>query len=137
MPSSDNLQPPQPEILVVKKKAKKGKKGKVKSDTVTPVQSRFQSLNAFDQLSLDDEGTSSPSEEDQGGVTLDTTSATPSWQDEAYEPDRTGWVPIEQRQREPMEMIPAWDAEFWQTFGNTLRVYGTEEAVLKVAGWDA
>ena len=34
-----------------------------------------------------------------------------------------------------MEMIPAWDAEFWSEFGNTLRVYGTEEAVVRIATW--
>ncbi|KAK7189720.1 caf1 family ribonuclease [Paraphaeosphaeria sporulosa] len=134
MPLTDRLRPPQAEMLVVKKKAKKGKKGKSKYDIV-PAQSRFQTRNAFEQLSLDEQGTSSPSDDDQGGVAVDSNTM-PSWQDKASEPDTGGWVPIEQKSREPMEMIPAWDTEFWQSFGNTLRVYGTEEAVLKIAGWD-
>ncbi|KAF2448710.1 CAF1-domain-containing protein [Karstenula rhodostoma CBS 690.94] len=135
MSSLEQLPPPQAEVLVVKKKAKKGKKVKNKFDNISPAQSRFQTRNAFEQLSLDDQGTSSPSDDDQGGVAVDP-NTTPLWQDEVREPDPNGWVPIEQKQREPMEMIPAWDTEFWQSFGNTLRVYGTEEAVLKVATWD-
>ncbi|KAF9737143.1 hypothetical protein PMIN06_001903 [Paraphaeosphaeria minitans] len=132
-PLTDQLCPPQAEVLVVKKKAKKRKKGKNKSDVLA--QSRFQTRNAFEQLSLDEPGTLSPSDEDQSGVAINP-NPTPSWQDEVYELDTSGWVPIEQKQREPMETIPAWDTEFWQSFGNTLRVYGTEEAILKIAGWD-
>lgn len=132
--STDPLCAPQAEVLVVKKKAKKGKKGKNKPNNVSSVQSRFQTRNAFEQLSLDDQG-SSTSDDDQSGVAVDA-NTTPPWQDEVYKPDTSGWAPIEQKQREPMEMIPAWDTEFWQLFGNTLRVYGTEEAVLKIASWD-
>lgn len=142
LPSPDHAPPQHPEILAVKSKAsRKGKKGKAKPNneaTVQKVQSRFQSLNTFSHLSLlDSQEASSPSDDDQGGVAVGIPEATPSWQDEVYEPDTSGWVPIEQRQRDPMEMIPAWGTEFWQAFGNTLRVYGTEEAVLKIAGWDA
>ncbi|KAJ4356382.1 uncharacterized protein N0V89_004415 [Didymosphaeria variabile] len=133
-PPTDRQQPSQSEILVVKKKAKKCKNRKGKSDNVSPAQSRFRTRNAFEQLSLDDQ--SSPSDDDQGGVVVDNSDTTHSWQDEVYEPDTSGWVPIEQKQRKPMEMIPAWDGEFWQSFGNTLRVYGTEEAVLKLAEWN-
>jgi poly(A)-specific ribonuclease len=51
--------------------------------------------------------------------------------------DKTGWVPIEQSERHAMEMIPKLgkDSVFWKEFGNTLRVFGTEEAVLKIADW--
>ena len=122
-------QPSHQELVVVKKKAKKGKKGKSVPNTI-PTASRFQTRNIFEQLSLDEQGTSSPSDED-GGVAVGT------WQDAIYEdPNSSNWVPLEPRQREPMEMIPAWDSDFWQSFGNTLRVYGTQEAVLKIAKWD-
>jgi poly(A)-specific ribonuclease len=126
---TDQLQSPQAEVLVVKKKAKKGKKAKSKC--------RIQTRNAFEQLSIDDQGTSSLSDDDHGGggVAVGELNTTPSWQDEVYVPDTSGWVPIEKKQREPMEMIPAWSSEFWQSFGNTLRVYGTEETVLKIAKW--
>ncbi|KAL1606599.1 hypothetical protein SLS60_004004 [Paraconiothyrium brasiliense] len=134
-PSPDRQQSSQSEILIVKKKTQKTKSSKGKSNNTSLAQSRFQTRNAFEQLSLDDQ--SSPSEDDQGGVAVDNSDTMHSWQDEVYEPDTSGWVPIEQKQRKPKEMIPAWDGEFWQTFGNTLRVYGTEEAVLKIAGWNA
>ena len=60
----------------------------------------------------------------------------PTWQDDPYHPNTAGWVPIETREREPMEMAPAWNSSFWKTFGNTLRVYGTQEAVLNIGEWD-
>jgi poly(A)-specific ribonuclease len=58
-----------------------------------------------------------------------------SWQNEVYVQDKTGWVPIEQTERHAMEMMPKFDEEFWAGFGNTLRVFGTEEKVLKIAEW--
>jgi poly(A)-specific ribonuclease len=33
-----------------------------------------------------------------------------------------------------MEMIPKFDdSKFWDEYGNTLRVFGTQEAVLRIA----
>jgi len=34
-------------------------------------------------------------------------------------------------------MIPNLDGDsaFWKEFGNTLRVFGTQEAVMKIADW--
>jgi poly(A)-specific ribonuclease len=61
------------------------------------------------------------------------TSAT--WEKQEYVQDKTGWVPIEQVERESMELIPAFDHEFWSEFGNTLRVFGTEEGVWSIANW--
>ena len=60
-----------------------------------------------------------------------------SWENEGYVQDKTGWVPIEQSERHAMEMIPKLetDSVFWREFGNTLRVFGTEEAVLRIAEW--
>jgi poly(A)-specific ribonuclease len=34
-----------------------------------------------------------------------------------------------------MELMPKFDEPFWGEFGNTLRVFGTEETVLKIAEW--
>ncbi|KAF1970776.1 CAF1-domain-containing protein [Bimuria novae-zelandiae CBS 107.79] len=126
-------QPPRQEFVVVKKPAKNKKKNKASGLASTP-KNRFKTRNMFEQLSIDDQGASSPSDENQGGVAVSTAAAA-SWQDVVDEPDTSGWVPIETRRREPMEMIPAWDSDFWQEFGNTLRVYGTQEAVLKIAKW--
>jgi poly(A)-specific ribonuclease len=36
-----------------------------------------------------------------------------------------------------MELIPAFNSKFWDEFGNTLRVFGTEEAILHIADWEA
>jgi len=58
-----------------------------------------------------------------------------SWENQVFVQDKTGWVPIEQSERHAMELIPKFDSEFWNEFGNTLRVFGTQEAVLKVADW--
>jgi poly(A)-specific ribonuclease len=125
--ATDQLRSPQAEVLVIKKKARKGRKAK--SSKTSPAQCRFQNRNAFEQLGIDDQGTTSLSDDDHGGggVAVGEVNTTPSWQDEVYEPDTSDW--------EPMEMIPAWNSEFWQSFGNTLRVYGTEEKVLKIARW--
>jgi poly(A)-specific ribonuclease len=58
-----------------------------------------------------------------------------SWENEIYVQDKSGWVPIEQSERHAMELMPAFDEAFWTEFGNTLRVFGTEEAVLRIAEW--
>ena len=44
-------------------------------------------------------------------------------------------APIEKMHREPMELIPAFDSDFWDEFGNVLRVFGTQENVLRIADW--
>ena len=58
-----------------------------------------------------------------------------SWENQVFVQDKTGWVPIEQSERHAMELIPKFDSGFWNEFGNKLRVFGTQEAVLKVADW--
>lgn len=133
-PPQLHLQPLHQEPVFAKKNTKKGKKGKKskKHDASITPDSRFKSRNMFEQLTIEDQDTPSPLDEDQNGNNVDL----PFWQDEIYKPDTSSWVPLEERQREPMELIPAWDTDFWQKFGNTLRVYGTQEAVLKVASWE-
>lgn len=58
-----------------------------------------------------------------------------SWADDIYVQDKTGWVPIEKSERKAMELIPAFDDDFWSGFGNTLRVFGTQEGVFKIKEW--
>jgi poly(A)-specific ribonuclease len=58
-----------------------------------------------------------------------------NWQNEIYVQDKSGWVPVEQSERHAMELMPKFDEPFWGEFGNTLRVFGTEETVLKIAEW--
>jgi poly(A)-specific ribonuclease len=104
---------------------KPSKKNKRKKSVA---ESRFQTRNIFDSLVHDQES----SEEDKPSGT-----PTKSWQDEVYMPDTSSWHPIETVQRQPMELIPAFDdLQFWGEFGNTLRIYGTEERVLRIAAWD-
>lgn len=119
------------ELVAVKQKPSTGKRTKTKGQKANsnPAPStRFHTPNMFERLSLEDQDASSSDEErpDIGET---------AWQDEIDWPGSNGWVPIEMRERKPMEIIPAWNSDFWQEFGNTLRVYGTQEAVLKVAGW--
>ncbi|KAF1830880.1 CAF1-domain-containing protein [Decorospora gaudefroyi] len=121
-----------------KRRAKRAPKKSKQTD-----QRRFETTNIFDslrQLSLNAESgsPSSPEEEPPAQATWDgdMADASGSWENDVYVSDRTGWVDIEQVQREPMELIPAFRSPFWKEFGNTLRVFGTEEAVLKIANWD-
>jgi poly(A)-specific ribonuclease len=58
-----------------------------------------------------------------------------SWANDIFVQDKSGWVPLEQSSRRAMELMPAFDAPLWREFGNTLRVFGTEEGVLKIADW--
>lgn len=58
-----------------------------------------------------------------------------SWADDVYVQDKTGWVPIEKSERKAMELMPAFDNDFWGEFGNTLRVFGTQEGVFKIEEW--
>ncbi|KAF1942875.1 CAF1-domain-containing protein [Clathrospora elynae] len=139
----------EPEVVqeTPKKKRTRNKKGGRKSKEGE--QRRFQTKNIFDslrQLALNPESESSSSNEEdfehRGASQAakwdeEPEIATGSWENEIFVQDKTGWVPIEQVQRQSMELIPAFDSKFWREFGNTLRVFGTEEAVLKIADWEA
>lgn len=59
-----------------------------------------------------------------------------SWINELFVQDETGWVPIEQSKWRDMELMPKFDDNgFWEEFGNTLRVFGTQEGLCKIAEW--
>ncbi|OAL48173.1 CAF1-domain-containing protein [Pyrenochaeta sp. DS3sAY3a] len=124
-----------------KNKNKKSSKGK------KPQGPRFQSKNMFDELAAlqlaaeaDADSTSSLDEKSTPEAIMwdeaeASTAAATSWEDEVPAQDTTGWVPIEQKQRQPMEMIPGFDDEFWNEFGNRLRVFGTREGMFRVGEW--
>lgn len=130
--------------------SKRRGKGKKKStETKQTANQRFQTKNMFDYLreltlNPETENASSSADDDSAQPPGDVQTSTwdekqdepaGSWENEVFVQDKTGWVPIEQAQRQAMEFIPAFDSEFWQEFGNKLRVFGTQEAVLKIADW--
>ncbi|KAJ4363390.1 hypothetical protein N0V83_009683 [Neocucurbitaria cava] len=129
------------------KRRGKGKKKSTESKQTT--NQRFQTKNVFDylrELTLNPEAENASSSADEDSAqppgdvqpsTWDANQDEPAgaWENDVFVQDKTGWVPIEQMQRQAMEFIPAFDSEFWQEFGNKLRVFGTQEAVLKIADW--
>jgi poly(A)-specific ribonuclease len=131
--------PVPPAEPIVTHPTKKNKKKRSKSNkSVAAPSARFQTANVFDSLrtlTLDD---SSESEIDHNAAEWGEEPNAPagSWQDDVYVQDESDWVPIQTMQRKAMELIPGFDDAFWDEFGNKLRVFGTQEAVLKVAGWD-
>jgi poly(A)-specific ribonuclease len=121
-----------------KKKKSKSKKKKQKGPNDKTTDRKFASNNLFENLqemSLNPEASVEAEDwvvDEQDEVQLD---GQPSWANEPYIQDKTGWVEIEKIKREPMELMPAFDSEFWQEFGNRLRIFGTEELSLKIADW--
>lgn len=126
---------------------KKTKKQRAKARKKEARQQRFETKNLFDTLKALSPDAESSSTEDDGEVKLPEDSelakwdeqvqdVAGSWENDVYVQDKTGWVPLEQVKRQPMELIPAFDSKFWNEFGNTLRVFGTQEAVLKIAEWE-
>jgi poly(A)-specific ribonuclease len=128
---------PAPSLNGKKKKKNKNKKKK-KGPNDKSADPKFVSNNLFENLremslksKVDAEGEDWPIEE-QNDVQPN---GEGSWADEPYIQDKTGWVAIEKMKRKPMELMPAFDSEFWQEFGNKLRIFGTEELSLKIAEW--
>ena len=136
---------PLPPVEQPKSRKTKGQKAKAKKKEAK--ERRFETKNIFDTLkTLDPETEMSSTEEDEdaklpeNGISAkwdeQTQEVVGSWEDDVYVQDETRWVPLEQMKRQSMELIPAFDSKFWDEFGNTLRVFGTEEAVLKIADWE-
>jgi poly(A)-specific ribonuclease len=132
--------------LGTSKNARKKKPKKEKVAGNRAAERKFHTRNMFDNLrqnSDSEQDASSSSSEDKatgvnnGSDTIKSrdTSKIP-WQEETFKPNTSNWVPIDTEKRKPMELIPAFDTIFWNEFGNTLRIYGTEEAVLKIAAWE-
>jgi poly(A)-specific ribonuclease len=131
--------PPAEPTFTQPTKANKKKHGESKKSAAAAPPAHFQTANVFDSLrtlTLDD---SSESEIDHNAAEWgegEPNAPAGSWQDDVYVQDESGWVPIQTMQRKAMELIPGFDDAFWDEFGNKLRVFGTQEAVLKVAGWE-
>jgi poly(A)-specific ribonuclease len=134
-------------ITARQKRKRNRKKGKQTNESE---QRRFQTKNIFDSLRdmrINPEDTAEPTTpESEATLEFNEAEAAASWNDEpvaeagswendVYAQDKTGWVPIEQSDRHAMELMPKFDSDFWIEFGNTLRVFGTQEAVLKIADW--
>ncbi|KAF2270017.1 CAF1-domain-containing protein [Lojkania enalia] len=140
--------PDETQRAIMKKKRNK-KKNKKKIDPTEAMQHRFATRNLFDDLrnmDLDVEDAADELEEDAidaedaertftiwDGVA---SSLRPkaTWEDQVYVPDES--TPIVAFERNPMELIPNFNSDFWTEFGNTLRCFGTEEKVLKIADWE-
>jgi poly(A)-specific ribonuclease len=135
---------PEGSITGRQKRKKNRKKSKVSKEVE---ERRFHTKNIFENLRdmrIDpEEARDSASPESEPAMDFEDAEARSeepvvevgSWQNEIYVQDKTGWVPIEQSERRAMEIMPNFDNEFWAEFGNTLRVFGTEEKVLKIADW--
>jgi poly(A)-specific ribonuclease len=127
--------------LPSKKRTQRGGRGS-KNSAKKPSHQSVQQKNMFESLfssSLDPESEFTGEEKKSNGHVTDEPvgkSGEPSWYNDRYIPDKSKWVPIETVKRKPMELIPAFDSEFWDEFGNTLRVFGTQENVLKIAKWE-
>jgi poly(A)-specific ribonuclease len=137
--------PPVEDLTGRQKRLNKRKKATKETDD-----RRFQTKNIFDSLrdmSLDpSESASSPSSPEVEFEDVEETWTVPApcateaeggWENEIFVQDKTGWVPIEQSERHAMELMPKFeDGVFWGEFGNTLRVFGTEEGVVRIAEWE-
>ena len=121
--------PDSPQFSSARRKKNRKKKKKEAASTNPPNQ-KFASSNAFDALgsNLEDDGNT----EKHIDPVTDTK---PNWEEEPVLQDKSSWVPMKPMERKPMEMIPPFDSEFWQEFGNTLRIFGTQELLLKIADW--
>ncbi|KZM21260.1 Poly(A)-specific ribonuclease [Ascochyta rabiei] len=109
--------------------ATNGKKKRSKSKKAAAT-TKFETKNLFDNLkalSMDDQTSSSDEEAEP--------TANGHWADEVFVQDKTGWVPVKKMTRQKLELIPPFDDAFWATFGNKLRVFGTEEREMRIAGW--
>ncbi|KAH7344345.1 ribonuclease H-like domain-containing protein [Pyrenochaeta sp. MPI-SDFR-AT-0127] len=150
LPPIEKPQLPNPQAQSGGKSRRKGKKNR-KNITQTKeatVDLRFCTKNIFDNLrvlALNPENGTDTSVDNEQIQVHDNTQASKcgeqdaeaagSWENEVFVQDTSGWVPIKQVQRQPMELIPTFDSDFWKEFGNKLRVFGTQEAVLRVANW--
>jgi len=140
-----------PKPAKANKRSRNKKGGKMNKEAE---QRRFETKNIFDslrELALNPEAESSSNEDDEARhephhdnhfqdsrkATWDKhAEAVGSWENNVHVQNETGWVPLEQVKRQSGELIPAFNSKFWCEFGNTLRVFGTEEAVLKIADWE-
>lgn len=132
------VQPKEGDFTPKTKKRGRKNKASVATEESEDPSTRFQTKNIFDsllELSLDPVSSDEPAATDPSSSSSPPSSQ-PSWESEAQEDDRTSLTPLQKIERKPMELIPEFTSPFWTEFGNKLRIYGTEEAVLKIAEWE-
>ncbi|KAF2875370.1 ribonuclease H-like domain-containing protein [Massariosphaeria phaeospora] len=130
------IEKPEPEPQSSNKEKKKSRKKKAKGSK--SVDRKFHTQNLFEnlrELSVNPESEPEPEPESEENALEKPEEPPRAWQDEPYVQDTSSWVPIPKIERKPMELIPAFDSDFWKEFGNKLRVYGTQEAVITIADW--
>ncbi|KAF2846408.1 CAF1-domain-containing protein [Plenodomus tracheiphilus IPT5] len=141
---------PQEWATSAKSRRRKARKAK-RNNNDEAAKGRFHTKNVFDNLralNIDPSTDTDPSSADEEpALDFDAIenakwdqgpeqAAAGSWENAEFVQDKSGWVPIEQVPRQAMEMVPAFDDGFWAEFGNKLRVFGTQEAVLDIAAWE-
>ncbi|KAF2218909.1 ribonuclease H-like domain-containing protein [Elsinoe ampelina] len=132
------LQTVKTKIVVPIKETMTASKSSKKTPT-TNQPSRFAHATAFDGLQEDD-AKDTPAEEDPVVQFDDLPTATdqddaletwdqgpvdPDLQDQNWTDEIMKWV--------PRRLMPRWTAEFWQEYGNRLRVFGTQESLCVLA----
>ncbi|KAG9198722.1 hypothetical protein G6514_009672 [Epicoccum nigrum] len=133
--------PPNTESTASGKKSRQPKQKTQKPKKQDTNGHRFATKTVFEllgELSVEDEEATIEHDDAPASdvpTTNDGTQASGSWADEKYVQDETGWVPMKMPVRKDMEMIPGFDDEFWQQFGNRLRVFGTAEREMRIASW--
>jgi poly(A)-specific ribonuclease len=96
--------------------------------------SRFACTNAFEALETQNTEPTEPAS--------DSSNPDPQPQETTWESATVGYdgskeeFPIDAIQWQPLEILPAFNSNFWDKYGNRLRVFGTEESVLEIASWE-
>ncbi|KAF2647293.1 CAF1-domain-containing protein [Lophiostoma macrostomum CBS 122681] len=103
--------------------------------TTTSSDSRFGSRNLFDALEESIQSSSDIPSISHDDAQVD---GTADWRNQSPERYDKDWAPLPKIERKPMELIPSFDddSQFWNKFGNRLRIFGTEEKVLHIAEWE-
>ncbi|ORY05144.1 ribonuclease H-like domain-containing protein [Clohesyomyces aquaticus] len=134
---------PEAEYAPASKKKKKTRNKKKSKDKSKLAETKFASSNkfaflseveaAFDSAQIIENGNQAPPDSFVFVNGIEN-----NWENEPFVQDTTGWVTPPKRKRRPMEMLPDFDApsEFWKKYGNTLRVFGTQESVIRIAEWE-
>lgn len=110
-----------PAVAAVKKRSHKTRKARSE-----PVQSAFSHPGMFDLLSFDGENGSESSESVHEGVE-DAAGGVPL-------PKQMAGLALEDKgeqipEGEALSVMPPWESDFWNVYGNKLRVNGTQEGI--------
>lgn len=114
---------------------KKGKKKRKKRGGAThkSVEHRFATKNSFAALRIGDQSPENEEPTDEGVEGEGFEHIKGAWADETVTEPVSH--PIDMLERQPMEIAPHFESDFWLKFGNKLRIFGTQETVLSIAPW--